>query len=124
MSMNVLCDHHHSSGRRGTFRAAGAVVGSVVAAAEEPWGADRAVQNVDDLRDQPPALGWMGEREKAPKTLETAVLSNGSNIGIFWRHCKRLRRCGRPPYDLLLINPVLRADYRCHHSDTRKLLSV
>ena len=52
MSMNVLCDHHHSSGRRGTFRAAGAVVGSVVAAAEEPWGADRAVQNVNDLRTQ------------------------------------------------------------------------
>ena len=43
---------------------------------------------------------------------DRAKLPGGGKIGYFWAHCKSERKCGRPPYDRLLTNPVLRADYR------------
>ena len=43
---------------------------------------------------------------------QTEQLPGGTKLGIFWMGCKNNRRCGRPPYDRLLTNPVLRADYR------------
>ena len=74
---------------------------------------DRTAQNVRDLRTPArSALLWMGTREGAPKRQETADLPGGSNTGNFWHDCKMLKRCGRPPYDRLLANPILRADYR------------
>ena len=54
----------------------------------------------------------MEGREVAPKSRDMAVLSTGTNVGRFWNGCKDRRLCGRPPYDRLLVNPVLRADYR------------
>ena len=40
------------------------------------------------------------------------ILPSRSKLGHFWNNCKTRRRCGRPPYDRLLTNPVLRVDYR------------
>ncbi len=60
-----------------------------------------------------PALGWMQGRDAAPKMREAAErLSSGTNIGRFWNNCKSERRCRMRPYERLLTNPVLRADYR------------
>ena len=70
---------------------------------------------------EPPALAWMEGRAKAPKRRDdTRLPAGGPMVGMFWHHCKsqrkesenRERRCGKPPYDRLLDNPVLRADYR------------
>ena len=59
------------------------------------------------------ALGWMGDRAEPPKEKEKARLPGGGPVvGKFWDSCKVLRRCRRSPYDLLLISPVLRTDYR------------
>ena len=33
-------------------------------------------------------------------------------VGTFWSECKVRRRCGKPPYDRLLNNPMLRMNYR------------
>ena len=41
-------------------------------------------------------------------------------VGRFWINCKFNRMCTRPPYNQLLINPVLKADYRTHHGGMRK----
>ena len=43
---------------------------------------------------------------------DQAELPGGGKLGLFWNNCKHNRMCGRPPYDRLLDNPVLRADYR------------
>ena len=64
------------------------------------------------VRIQTSALKLMKGREKAPRFADTTVLPGGNNFGVFWQDCKSRRRCGRSPYDRLLINPVLRADYR------------
>ena len=60
---------------------------------------------------QPSALRWMEGRKDAPKHGDPAELPGASMLWTFWMHCKYSKRCGRPPYDRLLINPVLRADY-------------
>ena len=52
------------------------------------------------------------------ETEQERLPGGGPKVGTFWMHCKGGRRCRRPPYDRLLANPVLRADYRCHRSDT------
>ena len=54
----------------------------------------------------------MQTREKPPKRYETTALPSGGKVGGFCSNCKHDRRSGRPPYDRLLTNPVLRADYR------------
>ena len=56
----------------------------------------------------------MEGRGTPPKKRDTAELSSGAQVGSFWMHCKAMaiRRCGTPPYDRLLANAVLRADYR------------
>ena len=54
----------------------------------------------------------MEGRGRAPKHRNTTKLPDGTELGRFWSDCKVKRRCGRPPYDRLLVNPVLRADYR------------
>ena len=64
------------------------------------------------LRTQLPALKLMEAREKAPKQRDTTELPDGTKLGLFWMDCKHKSKCGRPPYDRLLTNPVLRADYR------------
>ena len=46
-------------------------------------------------------------------------LEGGSRLGNFWDHCKSERRCSKPPYDRLLTNPVLRADYHSPRSVTK-----
>ena len=53
----------------------------------------------------------MEDRTKAPKQRDTTELPDGSMLGIFWMGCKNKRRCGRPPYDRLLTNPVLKNEY-------------
>ena len=79
---------------------------------------------VQALRVEWSALEWMMNRQKLPKYRDNAELPGLGEvkIGMFWNDCKTGRRCGRPPYDRLLTNPILRADYRCHNSGTRKLL--
>ena len=62
----------------------------------------------------------MEGRAKAPKCSDTTELPGGGKLGIFWKECKSRRRCGRPPYDRLLTNPALRADYRIHCPGTRE----
>ena len=68
--------------------------------------------NVDDLRAQLPLLRWMGDQAHPPKDNDRTILGGETKLGTFWRNCKCERRCGKPPYDRLLTNPVLRADYR------------
>ena len=65
-------------------------------------------------------LVWMKGRNQAPISRGTVLLPGGGKLGLFWRNCKRWMKCGRPPYDRLLTNPVLRADYRAHLSSTRE----
>ena len=43
---------------------------------------------------------------------DSTLLPGGGRLGVFWDNCKHRRTCERPPYDRLLTNPVLRADYR------------
>ena len=50
-------------------------------------------------------------KTEVPVARNRVELPGGVAIGNFWRYCKRLKRCGRPPYDRLLNNPVLRTDY-------------
>ena len=60
-----------------------------------------------------PALGWMEGRAEPPKVREGARLPGERPVlWRFWMDCKSKRRCGRAPYDRLLSNPMLRADYR------------
>ena len=74
-----------------------------------------AQRNVDHLRVQSrPALRWMGDRTHPPKARDAMILGGGSRLGKFWTICKSRKRCARSPYDQLLTNPVLRADYRTH----------
>ena len=54
----------------------------------------------------------MEGRRKAPNTRDTTELPGGSKLGRFWVRCRHERSCGKPPYDRLLNNLVLRADYR------------
>ena len=62
----------------------------------------------------------MGGRAEPPKRTDTTRLPGGGPvIGTFWADCRGKRRCGRPPYDRLLANTVLRGDYRVHRSSTR-----
>ena len=61
----------------------------------------------------------MDVRDEAPKGTDCAEL-HGSKLGIFWRNCKHLNKCRRPPYNRLLSNAVLRTDYCDHHNGTRK----
>ena len=62
----------------------------------------------------------MKGRNKAPTSRDPTPLPGGGKLGQFWDNCKRLMRCGRSPYDRLLSNSVLRADYRCHGIGTRR----
>ena len=54
----------------------------------------------------------MESRERPPKQDDTTGLPGGGKLGWFWGNCKNERKCGRSPYDRLLTNPVLKADYR------------
>ena len=58
------------------------------------------------------ALKWMEGREKAPTARDITKLPGGGKLGLFWHSCKTKRKCNRPPFDRLLMNPVLRADCR------------
>ena len=53
----------------------------------------------------------MTGRKGIPKAKDVTKLPGGSKLGRFWDNCKSERKCRRPPYDRLLVNPVLRADY-------------
>ena len=55
----------------------------------------------------------------APKLDEATPSGGGPRVGRFWHNCKSSSKCVRAPYDRLLTNPVLRADYRTHRSGTR-----
>ena len=67
---------------------------------------------VHAVRIQTSALGLMEGRQKTPKSDDTTKLPGGVRLGRFWAGCKFNRRCGRPPYDQLLVNPVLKTNYR------------
>ena len=67
---------------------------------------------VQTLRTDTSAVRLMECRKQAPKFHDATKLPDVSKLGRFWADCKSLRRCGRPPYDRLLTNPFLRADYR------------
>ena len=81
---------------------------------------DRTKKNVDHLCAELPALMLMRDRTHPPRYSDTTVLEGGARIGRFWNKCKRDKRCTRPPYDELLTNRVLRADYRCSFRGTRE----
>ena len=72
--------------------------------------------NVQVVQTQSSALRFMEGRKKAPKSLDPTELPGGSKLGKFWNNSKSEKRCGRPTYELLLTNPVLRADYRYTHN--------
>ena len=61
---------------------------------------------------QKSALELMAGRERKPAQNDATELPGGSKLGTYWENCKWEMRCGRPPYNLLLTNPLLRADYR------------
>ena len=82
---------------------------------------DRIRKNVDHLQAQPPALRLMSGRTHPPTARDPTILAGGSRLGQFWRHCKHHRRCTRSPYDRLLTNPILRADYRATGRHERSL---
>ena len=67
---------------------------------------------VQAARTEPSALRLMEGRNMTPKFFDTTELPGGAKLGLFWNNCKRLRRCGRPPYDRLLTNLMLRENYR------------
>ena len=51
-------------------------------------------------------------RERIDRMLDAgSFIEAGPMVGAFWRDCKGKRKCNRSPYDRLLDNPVLRADY-------------
>ena len=50
-------------------------------------------------------------RKRVPKCNDLTEPPGRGKLGRFWHNCKTRRKCGRPPYDRLLTNPVLRADY-------------
>ena len=54
----------------------------------------------------------MEGRKAVPKQRDLTLLPGGGKLGVFWTNCKAKRKCRRQPYDRLLTNPVLRADYR------------
>ena len=85
------------------------------AAATARWASTR--RNVDHLRSEPPALKWMRDQALPPTARDRTRLDSGPRLGPFWAHCKSENKCMRAPYDQLLTNPVLKADYhnsRCH----------
>ena len=61
---------------------------------------------------EPSTLKLTQDSKETPKRRDPTELPGGSRLGLFWMDCKDRRLCGRPPYDRLLTNPVLRADYR------------
>ena len=69
---------------------------------------------MDHARAELPALRWMGNRGHLPKDRDQTTLAGGAKLGRFWGDCKSLKRCAKAPYNRLLTNPVLRADYRSH----------
>ena len=58
------------------------------------------------------ALSWMENRDDPPTVGEQTRLDSGVRVGGFWHNCKSRQKCTKAPYDRLLSNPVLRADYR------------
>ena len=62
---------------------------------------------------------FMADQTAPPKQGDQTVLEGGAMVGRFWTECKRDKRCTRPPYDELLTNPVLKADYHNSRNDTR-----
>ena len=73
----------------------------------------RIQRNVDHARARKAfALRWMGDRTHPPRFMEQTILDGGARLGMFWSGCKTKKRCTAPPYNRLLTNSVLRADYR------------
>ena len=66
-------------------------------------------------------LRWMAYRQKPPRYRDNAELPGLGkvNVGAFWHDCKCKGMFRRPPYDRLLGNPVLRADYCTHRTAVR-----
>ena len=60
----------------------------------------------------------MESREKAPNRADPTDLPGGGKLGCFWSECKCRKRCENFPYERLLTNSVLRADYRYSPSGT------
>ena len=86
--------------------------------------ASTAEKNVTHLRAEPPVLRWMGDRAQPPKSKNQTILEGGATLGQFWANCKYAKRCTRSPYDRLLTNPVLRADYRTTNERPAKRLRI
>ena len=61
----------------------------------------------------------MRNKAHPPKRRDPTVLDGGARLGYFWAHCKVEKRCVKPPYNQLLTNLVLKADY-CHPSGIMK----
>ena len=61
---------------------------------------------------------WMKGKTEPPRQRDRLKLPNdGPMVGMFWHR----RRCERPPYDKLLSNSVLRADYHTQYRGTRDI---
>ena len=58
-----------------------------------------------------PALRWKANQPYPPKAKDHTMLDGGVKLGWFWSDCKHNKRGAKTPYDRLLTNPVLRADY-------------
>ena len=54
----------------------------------------------------------MRHRTQPPNARDATILDGGTRIGNFWDHCKSRKKCMKAPYNHLLVNPVLRTDYR------------
>ena len=63
----------------------------------------------------------MGDRTQPPKYKCQTILEGGARLGMFWSDCKNRKGCKlmRYPYNQLLTNPVLKADYHNTRSGTR-----
>ena len=62
----------------------------------------------------------MRDKVSVPKHNDPTELPGGGKLGRFWTHCKSLRRCRQSPYDQLLDNSLLKADYRGITNGTRE----
>ena len=56
----------------------------------------------------------MRDQIHPPRQKNETILEGGTKLGKIWENCKSRKRCVKPPYDRLLTNLVLRADYRSH----------
>ena len=79
----------------------------------------KARKNGDHLRTELPALRWMGNQIHPLTYRNETTLDDKAKIRVFCSECKYKQRCTKHPYDQLLTNSVLKANYRWSFSVMR-----